>query len=56
MNLSEGDKELLEKLCQEHSVNLDKVLKLLETVDGYEFKDRRIGVFDELRDILKSEP
>jgi hypothetical protein len=56
MNLSGDDKQLLEELCEQHGVSHDKVLKLLETVYEYEFKDRRNGVYDALRDILKSGP
>ena len=56
MNLSGDDKQLLEELCEQHGVSHDKVLKLLETVYEYEFKDRRTGVYDALRDILKSGP
>ena len=56
MNLSRDDKRLLEELCEQHGVSHDKVLKLLETVYEYEFKDRRTGVYDALRDILKSSP
>jgi hypothetical protein len=37
-------------------VSPDKVLKLLEAVRDYEFKDRRTGVYDALREILKSTP
>ncbi|MFO8089688.1 MAG: DNA modification system-associated small protein [Desulfatiglandaceae bacterium] len=54
MKLSQEDGELLEDLCQQNSVNLVKVRKLLETVYDYEFKERRTGVYDALRDILKS--
>jgi hypothetical protein len=54
MNLTSEDKRLLEELCQQHGVSADKVLKLLDTVSDYEFKDRRTGVYDALRDILKS--
>jgi hypothetical protein len=32
------------------------VLKLLDTVREYEFKERRTGVYDVLREILKSKP
>jgi Small protein found in certain Dnd DNA modification systems len=56
MNLSNEDKQLLAELCGQNSVSQDKVLKLLETVYEYEFKDRRIGVYDALREILKSRP
>lgn len=56
MNLSVEDKRLLEELCEQHGVSQDKVLKLLETIREYEFKDRRTGVYDALRDILKSRP
>ena len=53
MNLSGEDKQLLDELCSQNGVNRDKVLKLLETVYEYEFKDRRTGVYDALREILK---
>ncbi len=56
MNLSGDDKQLLEELCGQHGVSHQKVLKLLETVYEYEFKDRRTGVYDALREILKSKP
>jgi len=54
MNLNSEDKRLLEELCQQHGVGADKVLKLLDTVRDYEFKERRTGVYDALREILKS--
>ena len=56
MNLSNDDARMLEELCQQQSVNPDKVLKLLDAVRDYEFKDRRTGVYDALREILKSRP
>lgn len=54
MNLSTEDKKLLEDLCRQHGVGSDKVIKLLDTVREYEFKERRTGVYDALRDILKA--
>ncbi|MHB8252170.1 MAG: DNA modification system-associated small protein [Acidiferrobacter sp.] len=54
MNLSTEDSRLLEELCEQHGVTQEKVLKLLDTVREYEFKDRRTGVYDALREILKS--
>ena len=56
MNLSSEDKNLLEELCEQNSVSPEKVLKLLEVIQEYEFKDRRTGVYDALREILKSKP
>lgn len=56
MNLSDEDKQLLDELCGQNGVDQDKVLKLLQTVYDYEFKDRRTGVYDALREILKSRP
>ena len=56
MKLSEEDWQLLGDLCRQNNVNLSKVRKLLETVHEYEFKERRTGVFDALREILKSRP
>ncbi len=37
-------------------MSIQKVLKLLETVREYEFKERRHGVYDALREILKMPP
>ena len=55
MNLSIEDKRLLEELCEQHGVSTEKVLKLLETVREYEFRDRRTGIYDALREILNSD-
>lgn len=56
MKLSSEDKLLLKELCSQHQVNYGKVLKLLNTVQEYEFKDRRTGIYDALREILRSLP
>ena len=54
MNLSPEDSRLLVELCEQHGVSQEKVLKLLDAVREYEFKERRTGVYDALREILKS--
>ena len=54
MNLTTEDKRLLEELCQQHHVSVDKMIKLLDTVSEYEFKDRRTGIYDALRSIMKN--
>jgi len=56
MKLSEEDQRLLDELCRQNNVSLAKVRKLLEMVYDYEFKERRTGVYDALREILKSRP
>ena len=56
MNLTAEDTQLLEELCEQHGVSREKVLKLLDAVREYEFKDRRTGVYEALREILKSKP
>ncbi len=56
MKLSEEDQRLLDELCRQNNVSQAKVHKLLETVYDYEFKERRTGVYDTLREILKSRP
>ncbi|MDY0039680.1 MAG: hypothetical protein RBS57_05165 [Desulforhabdus sp.] len=56
MKLSIEDRQLLDELCVQNGVSQAKVLKLLETVQDYEFKERRTGVYDALREILKSNP
>lgn len=52
MNLSCQDKELLATLCSEHRVSYEKVIKLLDTIQEYELKDRRTGIYDALREVL----
>jgi len=56
MKISQEDQRLLDELCRQNNVSLAKVRKLLETVYDYEFKERRTGVYDALREILKSRP
>ncbi|HRF71457.1 MAG TPA: hypothetical protein PL117_01670 [Accumulibacter sp.] len=56
MKMTLEDSRLLAELCEQHGVSADKVLKLLETVRDFEVKDRRTGVYDALREILKSAP
>lgn len=56
MKLTSEDKRLLEELCRQHGVSNEKVLRLLDTVRDYEFKERRTGVYDALRGVLKSKP
>jgi hypothetical protein len=53
MKLSEEDHQLLGELCSQNDVNLTKVQKLLETVYDYQFKERRTGIYDALREVLK---
>jgi hypothetical protein len=54
MKLCLEDARLLEELCGQHGVSAEKVTKLLDAVRDYEFKERRTGIYDALRDILKS--
>ena len=56
MNLTPEDSQLLRELCEQHEVSFEKVVKLLDTVREYEFKERRTGIYDALREILKSNP
>jgi hypothetical protein len=55
MNMTIEDQRLLEELCEQHGVSAEKVLKMLDTMREFEFKDRRTGVYNALRDILKGE-
>ena len=54
MNLSNEDTQLLKELCAQHQVDYDKIVKLLTTVREYEFKDRRSGIYDALREIIRT--
>ena len=55
MNLTTEDERLLEELCEQHGVSASKVQQLLVAIQDFEFKDRRTGVYDALREILKAE-
>jgi len=52
---NKADNELLKGLCIEYDLSYEKMLKLLETVKDYQFKDRRTGVYDALKEIIKSD-
>lgn len=53
--MAQTDKELLQELCKQYDVKYEKVEKLLETIKEYQFKDRRTGVYDALKEIIKSD-
>lgn len=53
MKLSFEDTVLLEELCSQYEVNFDKVKKLLDTVESYEFQENTSDIYDSLKDILK---
>jgi len=55
MKLNKEDKELLEELCSQYQISSEKMVKLLETVKEYEFKDRRTGIYDSLKEIIQSD-
>ncbi len=56
MNLTNEDKMLLKELCDRHAVGFEKVIRLLATVHEFELKDRRTGIYDALREIIKCDP
>lgn len=55
MKLNEEDKVLLKELCSQYQVSFDKVVKLMDAVKEYEFKDNRRGIYDTLTEIIKSD-
>ncbi len=55
MKLSEPDKALLQELCQQYQVKHEKVLQLLYTIKEFEFKDRRTGVYEAIKEIIQSD-
>lgn len=54
MKLNDDDRKLLAELCSQHRVSFDKVIKLLDTERDFEFKERRTGIYDALREIVNS--
>jgi hypothetical protein len=55
MKIAEEDKIILQQLCEQYEVSYDKVSRLIETVKEYEFKDRRTGIYDALKEIIQSD-
>ncbi len=55
MKLQEEDKQILQKLCRKYDVKYEKILQLLETEKEYQFKDRRTGVYEALKTIIKQD-
>ena len=55
MTLADEDKKLLNELCDQHGISAQKVLLLLDTIREYEFKNRRTGIYDALREIIQSD-
>ena len=55
MIMNNTDQQLLQQLCQQYNVSFDKVNRLLETIREYQIRDRRTGVYDALKEIIKSD-
>jgi len=53
--MKQEDNELLKSMCSQYNISLEKVEKLLAAVKEYQFKDRRTGVYDALKEIIKSD-
>ncbi len=53
--MNNTDQELLQQLCEQYDVSFDKVQHLLETIREYQFRDRRTGVYEALKEIIKSD-
>ena len=55
MKLTVEDERLLAELCEQYNISLKKVVKSLKTVREYEFKDRRRGIYDFFREIIRTD-
>jgi len=55
MKIAEEDKIILQQLCDQYQVSYEKVFRMLETVKEYEFRDRRTGIYDALKEIIQSD-
>lgn len=53
--MKQEDNELLKTMCTQYNISFEKVEKLLATVKEYQFKDRRTGVYDALKEIIKTD-
>lgn len=55
MESNNTDNALLQQLCAQYDVKLEKVNQLLEIIKDYQFRDRRNGVYEALKEIIKSD-
>jgi phage terminase small subunit len=53
--MKQEDNELLKTMCTQYNISFEKVEKLLATVKEYQFKERRTGVYEALKEIIKSD-
>ena len=53
--MKQEDNELLKTMSTQYNISFEKVEKLLATVKEYQFKDRRTGVYDALKEIIKTD-
>ena len=53
--MKQEDNDLLKSMCNQYNISFEKVEKLLATVKEYQFKDRRTGLYDALKEIIKSD-
>ena len=55
MNSTRKDEQLLAAIYMKHNISFEKVVRLLQTVREYELTDRRTGIYDAMREIIKAE-
>jgi hypothetical protein len=48
------DRELLAGLCTKHGVKIEVVEELLKVEKEYQFRDRRHGIYDRLREAVQA--
>lgn len=53
MKLSEHDKKLLKELCEQHKVNYEKVLKMIEIEKDYLQRGNRVGIYEAIKEVIK---
>ena len=53
--MKQEDNELLKAMCTQYNISFEKVERLLATVKEYQFKDRRTGVYNALKEIIKTD-
>jgi len=51
---STQDRELLQTLCAQHGVKPEVVEELLKIEKEYQLKQRRVGIYDRLKECVES--
>ena len=54
MNKNKEDEDLLKNLCKTYNLSYKKVNLLLDVIKDYEMREKRMGIYDALKEIINT--